>query len=82
MEPEIKYGDNVLVSNILYLFKNPTIGDIVAFSQKDRVFIKRITGIDEKKYFLEGDNKNDSLDSKNFGYIPKQQILGKVIIKI
>lgn len=78
MEPKIKYGDTILVSNIFYLFKKPTIGDIVALKEKDKIFIKRITKVIKEKYFLEGDNKKDSLDSNQFGLFSRQQILGKV----
>lgn len=82
MEPKIEHGDIVLASNIFYLFKKPRINDIVSFRKKDKILLKRITRIDEGKYFLEGDNKNDSLDSRKFGHISKEQILGKVVIKI
>ena len=34
------------------------------------------------KYFVQGDNKNDSLDSRRLGRISKRQIIGKVIYKL
>ena len=52
MEPKIKNGELVLVSNIFYLFKKPKIGDIVAFKEKDKIFIKRITKIIKRKIFF------------------------------
>jgi len=79
MEPQIKNGEEVLVTGIIYLFKKPKINDIVAFKKDKKVLIKRIIGIDDDKYFVAGDNKNDSLDSKTFGLISKRQMLGKVI---
>jgi nickel-type superoxide dismutase maturation protease len=82
MEPTIRNGETVLVSNLFYSFKTPKIGDIVAFRGKDEALIKRITNINREKYFLEGDNQRDSLDSRTFGLISKQKILGKVIYKI
>ncbi len=80
MEPQIKNKNTVLVSSILYLFKNPKVGDIVAFKNFDgKILIKRITKKQTGNFFIEGDNKKDSLDSKNFGMISKDKILGKVI---
>lgn len=81
MEPEIKNGTTVLLSNIFYWFKKPKIGDIVAFRNAGKILIKRITKISKGKYFLEGDNQRDSLDSREFGLIARQKIIGKVIYK-
>jgi nickel-type superoxide dismutase maturation protease len=82
MEPVIKNQESVLVSNLVYWFKKPKIGDIVAFREAGKILIKRITKIKEGKYFLTGDNQKDSLDSRNFGLISRQEILGKVIYKL
>ena len=35
----------------------------------------------EEDYFVMGDNRKESLDSRHFGTIKQEQILGKVIIK-
>lgn len=43
------------------------------------VFIKRVKFIRGEGFFLEGDNKEDSLDSRSLGLIKKEEILGKVI---
>jgi signal peptidase I len=83
MEPQIKTGETVLTSNIPYWFKSPKINDIVAFKDNaGRVLIKRISKVQSGKYFVEGDNKKDSLDSRKFGYIFKNQIIGEVIYKL
>lgn len=83
MEPLIKNGEKVLVSNCPYWFKNPQINDIVAFKDKsDKILVKRIAEIKNGKYFVRGDNNNDSLDSRNFGYISKNQIIGEMIYKL
>jgi nickel-type superoxide dismutase maturation protease len=83
MEPQIKTGQLVLVSNISYLFKSPKINDIVAFRDNGgKVLIKRIIKIESGEYFVEGDNKNDSLDSRKFGGISKDKIIGEVILKL
>ena len=45
----------------------------------DKVLIKRITKIEDKSYFVQGDNKNASTDSRVFGMIRRSAIIGKVI---
>ena len=86
MEPNISFGQSVLVSNIPYIISKPKIGDIIAFKKKEKIFIKRIVKInpstDGNKYFALGDNKKDSLDSQEFGWVDRKEIVGKVIYKI
>ena len=83
MEPQIKTGETVLVSSIQYWFKIPKIHDIVAFKDStNKILIKRIIKIQNGKYFVQGDNKNDSLDSRKFGYISKDKIIGEIIYKL
>jgi nickel-type superoxide dismutase maturation protease len=83
MEPQIKSGETVLVSSIPYLFKSPKISDIVAFKENTgRVLIKRIVKIQDGKYFMQGDNKQDSLDSRKLGLISKNRIIGEIIYKL
>ena len=82
MQPQIVNGETVLISNLFYLFKNPQIGDIVAFSIQGKILIKRVTKIKKERYFLEGDNREDSLDSRKFGFVLREKILGKVFYKL
>ena len=82
MEPFLKNEDICLISSVPYLFKNPKINDIVLFIYKDKKYLKRVTKISEQGYFLKGDNNTDSFDSKNFGLIKRDKIIGKVIFKI
>ena len=78
MEPVIKNGQTVLASSIPYFFSNPKVGNIIAFKHKTKIFIKRITKIDKEKYFVKGDNKDDSIDSRKFGFIERKEIAGYV----
>jgi nickel-type superoxide dismutase maturation protease len=84
MEPTLKTNDTVLVSFLPFLFSSPKVRDVVALKDpKDgKVLIKRITKIENKKYFIEGDNKQHSKDSREFGMIGKALIIGKVIYKM
>lgn len=76
MEQTFYSGDTVLVSSLPFLFLSPKVGDIVVFKNKRKIFIKRIVKTNKDKYFVEGDNKKDSLQ---FGWISKEEIVGKVI---
>ncbi len=78
MEPTLKQNQIVVVSSIPYLFRKPKVGDIVVF-KRQKYIIKRITAIRKEQVFVIGDNKKDSRDSRSFGWINKNSILGKVI---
>ncbi|MCL5435203.1 MAG: S26 family signal peptidase [Patescibacteria group bacterium] len=83
MEPFIKNNSIVFASGIPYLFKNPKVNDIVVFKDKEgKTLIKRITRNKKDRYFVAGDNKGDSLDSRQLGDISKRQVIGKVIYKL
>src|SRR5690242_6724517 len=81
MSPTIREGESVLVNRLSYLFQSPKVTDIIALSdpRDGKVLIKRIKKIEEKRYFVEGDNKNSSTDSRIFGMIERSEIIGKVI---
>lgn len=81
MEPTLPHGATVLVSGIPYLFSPPKRGDVVAFLDEGsrKTFIKRIERVEGERYFLGGDNKGDSFDSRKIGWIHRRDILGKVV---
>lgn len=87
MSPILKPGQFVLVSRLAYLLSKPKVGDIVAVKdpRDGRILIKRIAKIDSAKqnlrFFVLGDNKKESTDSRSFGWIGKKDIIGKVIFK-
>lgn len=81
MSPVYKAGDMVLVNKLAYFLSNPKRGDIVVLAdpRDQRLILKRIAKIAQKKYFVLGDNEKKSTDSRLFGWIKKEQIIGKVI---
>ena len=85
MFPLLKAGEEVLVDTNAYHRCLPEIGDLVIawHPRKDNLrIIKRVAKIDEKgKYFLMGENSLESSDSRSFGFIGLQQIIGKVTSK-
>ncbi|MBU3978243.1 nickel-type superoxide dismutase maturation protease [Patescibacteria group bacterium] len=81
MYPILRSGDFVLVNRLAYLYSAPKIGDIVAARdpRDGKIIIKRVIKIENTKYHVEGDNRTASTDSRDFGLIDKNNIIGKVI---
>ena len=80
MLPTLKNGQQIIAEKISCRFLNPKIGDIIILKNSSNInLVKRITKKDGGNYFIEGDNKEKSTDSKNFGPIQKNDILAKII---
>lgn len=81
MSPLYQNGDYVIVSRVSFLLNKPKVGNIAVLRdpRDGKVLIKRITGIENNKYFVEGDSKSMSTDSRHFGYLDRESIIGKVI---
>lgn len=79
MTPTFQPGDLILISYIPYLFQRPKTKDIVVIKYQNKLILKRITKIKSGKYYIEGDNKNKSTDSRAFGWISKSDICATVI---
>ncbi len=83
MEPTFRHGSRVLASSIPYIISPPKVGDIVIVKKKtETLFVKRIQKVQKDRYFLIGDNPTDSLDSRQFGWVEKKDIIGKVIFAL
>jgi nickel-type superoxide dismutase maturation protease len=82
MMPLLKHGDQVTVDESAEL----DAGDIVIARHpfiKGVEMVKRIKEIDENgKYFLVGDNPDESTDSRTFGAISVECIKGKVVSRL
>lgn len=81
MLPTFKSGDVILVNRFSYLFSKPKVGDVIVLKKK-KFIIKRITKINKNRLFIKGENKKESTDSRNFGWVDRKEIIGKVIYKI
>ena len=81
MSPTFKAGQHVLAWRKAFT-RNFSVGDVVVLThpqEPEREIIKRIKAISEDKmYFVEGDNAQKSQDSRSFGFVPQDIILGKV----
>lgn len=80
MSPALSNGQIIFVNRLVYLLNSPQEHDIVALHdpRDGKILIKRITKINRTKFFVQGDNKIASTDSRVFGWVEKKSILGKV----
>ena len=82
MVPALLPGDWVLVDEHAYRHRLPHRGDIVVASdplEPNRTIVKRVTGIDlHGAIRLEGDNAEESTDSRQFGPVPAANLRGRV----
>ncbi|OGE64695.1 hypothetical protein A3J13_00820 [Candidatus Daviesbacteria bacterium RIFCSPLOWO2_02_FULL_36_8] len=76
MYPTLKEGQDVLSIN---WFVNPKVGDIIVLKYLGRELIKRIEKIEGEHVFVVGDNHDESTDSRHFGSINIDNIVGKVV---
>lgn len=82
MEPKFLHSQKLIVLK-KWLFWGLKIDDvIVLINPISRIYIlKRVKKIKGGNYFVLGDNLKESTDSRVFGWIKKNEIIGKVIFK-
>lgn len=85
MIPELKAGDEVLVDTRAYREQPPRVGDVVVAHRPDRpdlTMIKRVSSVlVDGRVILLGDNPESSTDSRSFGPVSRDLIVGKVTSK-
>jgi len=93
MEPAIKNGSVLIVSRLRYGFRLPwrqeysirwdvpQTGEVVVFyTPMGELAVKRCVYLTERGDFhAEGDNGQDSYDSRAYGPVPVDNIIGKVL---
>lgn len=78
--PTLLPGQAVIGEKLSPLLFGFRIGDIAVIKSADgRKIIKRIIGKTGDDYFVAGDNKNYSTDSRQFGLVGKNDIISKII---
>ncbi len=84
MSPALEIGDRVLCNKLKK--SNFTVGDVIIFwkppqensaKESSYVMAKRITKIENKDYFVQGDNTNNSRDSRTWGLVNDSLVIGK-----
>lgn len=78
MFPALRPNDIVIALR----YKKPKINSIAILKRPERELIKRIKRIEHNKYFVQGDNTDQSTDSREFGLVSKADILGIIVMKI
>ncbi|WP_424094415.1 nickel-type superoxide dismutase maturation protease [Moorena producens] len=82
MTPLLKPGEEILIDPRAYRHIPPKVGDIVVVRhpyQNQLRLVKRVSLVlEDGRCFLEGDNLLESTDSRSFGLVDSQQIIGKV----
>jgi len=93
MEPAIKNGSVLVINRIKYgikfpwqrdylvLWGQPETGEVVVFyTPEGDMAVKRCTGhSSERGFYAEGDNPVSSYDSRSYGPVPINNIIGKVL---
>ena len=92
MEPSIKSGTVLIVSRLRYglqiplkqgyliRWSKPKAGEVVVFyTPMGELAVKRCVIIEGKSFFAEGDNDLSSYDSRAYGFVPIENIIGKVL---
>ena len=77
MKPALKQGDRVLTFN----FGKPIRGDLVVVRKNSMEIIKRVEKVSGNSFFVAGDNLEHSTDSRHFGLVKRNEIVGKVLMK-
>lgn len=81
MSPALSDGDGVLVQPRA----EPSIGDVVLAVHPYRSgvkVLKRVTAIENDRYFLSGDNPEESTDSRTLGTFARKDIVGKIVCRL
>ena len=76
MEPALFTGDVVFASSLLRVKQ----GDIAVLQDPQdscRLLLKRILRLNSHGYWVQGDNKEASYDSRSFGWVPRELFKGR-----
>lgn len=95
MVPNFHSGDYLIIDEITYQFRQPGRGEVIVFRYpKDlsEFFIKRIEGLPgdtingvtlaADEYYVLGDNRSQSSDSRYWGPVKSNLIVGRAILRL
>lgn len=76
MEPRLCHGQLVVVRR---KYGGSVAGKAVMFRHAGMDKVKRIADVSADQVFVLGDNLEESTDSRHFGWIGKESVIGSVI---
>lgn len=79
MIPTLSPGQDILSFNWAYIGRKPKIGEVIVLNYQGKDMVKRVTKVEGEEIFVEGDNQDWSTDSRSFGTVSMDQIVGKVV---
>lgn len=85
MLPAVRPGDHLLVDPSAYAVADPVPGDIVVAAHpwvRDKTVIKRVGSIHSGRIFLTSDNPDEGADSRSFGTVAVDRVLGRVTSRV
>lgn len=83
MEPLCQEGDFVVGEKLSFLLSYPKVGQLVLLSHplQKKLLLKRVVKRKQAGnkwfYWVQGDNASLSTDSRNFGWVPHNLLLGR-----
>jgi nickel-type superoxide dismutase maturation protease len=81
MEPSLNQGDYIFVNGVS---QNVRVNDVVVIRHpnKNIYIVKRVKKIQGDRFYLLGDNTKSSEDSRKFGALRRDGLVGKLIFKL
>jgi hypothetical protein len=77
MFPTLRHGQLVIGWH-----RRPRAGDVVLARQSGREVVKRVEAIKDQAVYLVGDNRTESHDSRHYGHVRFQDIIGSIMITL
>ncbi len=75
MYPTLERGQYILIHKT----DRAKVSDVIAYTRSNREYVKRVAGVEGEFLYVLGDNPRFSTDSRQFGYVPANNVIGKVV---